>query len=225
MTLEENEKETEEELGDAFDSVPGYLDYEDEPVSGGNYTLDDIENFDDGLNNIVEELNVGGDVNSSPPEQSAEAQIPASQIILERDSYLETLRKVQADFENYKKRVVRDTQEFSEAKSVKLISDLLGVLDNFELALNSFDDDEQDEKILKLKKGIDLVYSDFYSALEKQGLEKIEAKGEAFDPEYHEAVLHEEAGDSEIESVVEVLRPGYSVRGKVIRPAMVKVSK
>lgn len=197
------------------DAVPGYLDYEDQPVSGGNYTLDDIENFNDGLDDVIEDEEVEqADVGDNPTSVEAE-----------RDSYLETLRKVQADFENYKKRVIRDTQEFSEAKTVKLISDLLGVLDNFELALNSFDDNEHDERILKLKKGIDLVYSEFYGALEKQGLERIEAKGQAFDPEYHEAVLHEEAGDSEVESVVEVLRPGYSVRGKVIRPAMVKVSK
>ena len=76
-----------------------------------------------------------------------------------------------------------------------------------------------------MKKGIDLVYSDFYSALEKQGLERIEGKGEAFDPEFHEAVFHSETEVSEVISVVEVLRPGYTVRGKVIRPAMVTVSK
>ncbi len=215
MSLEDDDKDIDQDQVDVVDAVPGYSDYEDQPVSGGNYTLDDIENFDDGLDDLIENEDVEiTDADSKPASVEAE-----------RDSYLETLRNVQADFENYKKRVIRDTQEFSEAKSVKLISELLGVLDNFELALNSFDDHEQDEKILKLKKGIDLVYSDFYSALEKQGLEKIEAKGEAFDPEYHEAVLHEEAGDSDIESVVEVLRPGYCVRGKVIRPAMVKVSK
>ena len=105
------------------------------------------------------------------------------------------------------------------------MGELLGVLDNFELALNSFNDGEADEKILKLKKGIDLVYSDFYSALEKQGLERIEAKGKAFDPEIHEAVMHDNNGDNDVEIVVEVLRPGYLVKGKVIRPAMVKVSK
>lgn len=217
-----------DDLGDDFKSIPTYED-DDEPKSGGSYTLDDIDDIDgiEGFreDDIVEDEEVL--TSSSLPDISdiIGGSSDIAKLEDERDSYLESLRQVQADFENYKKRVIRDTEEFSEAKSMKLIGELLGVLDNFELALNHFEDEEQDEKVLKLKKGIDLVYSEFYAALEKQGLERIEAKGAIFDPEYHEAVLHDDSGDGEVESVVEVLRPGYVVRGKVIRPAMVKVSR
>ena len=214
---------------DDFDSIPSYDD--DEIKFGGSYTLDDIDDID-GIEGFEENV----ELTSEDEEAKAPSSLPDISDVLgdaanvakleeERDSYLESLRQIQADFENYKKRVIRDTEEFSEVKSMKLIGELLGVLDNFELALNHFEDEEQDEKILKLKKGIDLVYSEFYAALEKQGLERIEAKGAIFDPEYHEAVLHDDSGDGEVESVVEVLRPGYVVRGKVIRPAMVKVSR
>ncbi len=217
-----------DDLGDDFKSIPTYED-DDEPKSGGSYTLDDIDDIDgiEGFreDDIVEDEEVL--TSSSLPDISdiIGGSSDIAKLEDERDSYLESLRQVQADFENYKKRVIRDTEEFSEVKSMKLIGELLGVLDNFELALNHFEDEEQDEKVLKLKKGIDLVYSEFYAALEKQGLERIEAKGAIFDPEYHEAVLHDDSGDGEVESVVEVLRPGYVVRGKVIRPAMVKVSR
>ena len=225
MSSEENEKDL-----DDIESIPGYYD-DEEPVSAGTYTLDDIENLDlgDGIENGLEDNfdDVADEpVASSKSEKSSKrADSKIEKVEEERDSYLETLRKVQADFENYKKRVLRDTQEFSEAKSIKLIGELLGVLDNFELALNHFDEVEQDDRIQSLKKGIDLVYSEFYSALEKQGLERIEANGEPFDPQFHEAVLHDDSGENESEIVVEVLRPGYAIRGKVVRPAMVKVSK
>ena len=194
--------------------------YDEEPASGGTFTLDDIENL---------EFDDAGENESPAFEEVLENQEQDTGVKTdlegERDSYIEALRNLQADFENYKKRVRRDQDEFSEVKSTKLITELLGVLDNFELALLSFQEYEEDETILTLKKGIDLVYSDFYSALEKQGLERIEGKGEAFDPEFHEAVFHSETEVSEVISVVEVLRPGYTVRGKVIRPAMVTVSK
>ncbi len=230
MSSKENEQDQDDSFDDSYVAIPGYED-EDVPVSGGNYTLDDIENLDERLEDLGIETGEGDGHVSSPSSLPDTTELFGDDVSAlsateaERDSYLETLRNVQADFENYKKRVARDTEEFSEVKSVKLIGELLGVLDNFELALNHFDDEEQDEKLLKLKKGIDLVYSEFYSALEKQGLERIEAKGAPFDPEFHEAVMHDDTGDSDVESVVEVLRPGYTVRGKVIRPAMVKVAR
>lgn len=216
---------TVDDLDDEFNSIPTYED--DEPESGGSYTLDDIEDIDgiEGFETIDEDEDVN--TSSSLPDVS-DIINEASDLIKaeeERDSYLESLRQIQADFENYKKRVIRDTEEYSQVKSMKLIGDLLGVLDNFELAIKHFDEEEQDEKVLRLRKGIELVYSEFYGALEKQGLERIKAEGEVFDPEIHEAVLHDDSGDGDVELVVEVLRPGYVVRGKVIRPAMVKVAK
>ncbi|MEI2833587.1 MAG: nucleotide exchange factor GrpE [Acidimicrobiia bacterium] len=223
-----NIEEDNKNLNEPEDQFVNYSFDDDEPVSGGTYTLDDIENLD-GIDGEATYIDSDDDVDesstSSLPDSTNLFGSDISSIQAERDSYLDTLRQIQADFENYKKRVIRDQNEFSDLKTIAIMGELLGVLDNFELALNSFNDGEADEKILKLKKGIDLVYSDFYSALEKQGLERIEAKGKAFDPEIHEAVMHDNNGDNDVEIVVEVLRPGYLVKGKVIRPAMVKVSK
>ena len=223
-----NIEEDNKNLNEPEDQFVNYSFDDDEPVSGGTYTLDDIENLD-GIDGEATYIDSDDDVDeistSSLPDSTNLLGSDISSIQAERDSYLDTLRQIQADFENYKKRVIRDQNEFSDLKTIAIMGELLGVLDNFELALNSFNDGEADEKILKLKKGIDLVYSDFYSALEKQGLERIEAKGKAFDPEIHEAVMHDNNGDNDVEIVVEVLRPGYLVKGKVIRPAMVKVSK
>ncbi len=223
-----NIEEDNKNLNEPEDQFVNYSFDDDEPVSGGTYTLDDIENLD-GIDGEATYIDSDDDVDesstSSLPDSTNLFGSDISSIQAERDSYLDTLRQIQADFENYKKRVIRDQNEFSDLKTIAIMGELLGVLDNFELALNSFNDGEADEKILKLKKGIDLVYSDFYSALEKQGLERIEAKGKAFDPEIHEAVMHDNNGDNDVEIVVEVLRPVYLVKGKVIRPAMVKVSK
>lgn len=143
--------------------------------------------------------------------------------IEQRDSYLEALRQLQADFENYKKRVIRDQQEYAEMKNVKLMEELLPIIDNFDLALQALD--PKDSTTKKLRKGIELVYAELFALLEKQGLEKINAQGALFDPEYHDAVSHEDNGEHEQEVVTEVLREGYVVRGRVVRPAMVKVAK
>lgn len=141
----------------------------------------------------------------------------------QRDAYLEALRQLQADFENYKKRIVRDQLEDAGAKSAKLMEELLPVIDNFQLAIQTIENSDSVTK--KLIKGLELVYSELFQVLEKQGLEIIEAEGALFDPEIHDAVTHEDNDEHEHEVVVEVLRPGYKVRGRVVRPAMVKVAK
>jgi molecular chaperone GrpE len=103
-----------------------------------------------------------------------------------------------------------------------LVEQLLPVLDNFELALLSLDDADE-----KVRKGVELVYADFLSVLERAGLQRIDAKGQPFDPEVHEAVAHEHGGleeGYEQPTVVETMREGYRLKGRVLRPAMVKVA-
>jgi len=102
------------------------------------------------------------------------------------------------------------------------VEQLLPVLDNFELALLSLD--EADEKV---RKGVELVYADFLSVLERAGLERIATDGERFDPEVHEAVAHEagaHGGGADHPTVIETMREGYRLKGRVLRPAMVKVA-
>jgi molecular chaperone GrpE len=147
-----------------------------------------------------------------------EADIAALQ--RERDDLLDTTRRLQADFENYRKRVLREQTALVERATEGLIEQLLPVLDSFELALMNITGGEVDEKV---HKGIELVYAELLGVLERNGLERIDAFGAPFDPNEHEAVMHDE-GDGE-PHVGDVLRTGWKLKGRVLRPAMVKVTR
>jgi molecular chaperone GrpE len=151
----------------------------------------------------------------------AEGVDPVEVLRTERDEYLEHLRRVQADFENYRKRMLREQTANLERANLALIEQLLPVLDAFDLALlNSGTDAE------RLRKGLELVYSELLGVLEKAGLERIDAKGKPFDPAEHEAVMQVERAEGEEAEpgVLDVVRTGYRLKGRVLRPAMVKVS-
>jgi molecular chaperone GrpE len=140
----------------------------------------------------------------------------------ERDEMKAVAQRVQADFENYRKRVMREQTALAERASDALVEQLLPVLDNFELALLSLDDADE-----KVRKGVELVYADFLSVLERAGLQRIDTNGQPFDPEVHEAVAHEHGGleeGYEQPTVVQTMREGYRLKGRVLRPAMVKVA-
>lgn len=130
----------------------------------------------------------------------------------ERDDYLDALRRLQADFENYKKRMVKQQTDYLERAAETLVAKLLPVLDTAELAVNHGGGSE-----------VEQVRSALIEALEKEGLERIDPIGEAFDPTRHDAVAHEPAEGGGGQQVSEVMRLGYSWKGRVLRPAMVKV--
>jgi molecular chaperone GrpE len=145
-----------------------------------------------------------------------------TQIESERDEYLDTLRRVQAEFENYRKRVIKEQTALVDRATSGLVEQLLPVLDSFELALKNLDSAGSDE-IESVRKGLELVYAELLGVLEKAGLSRIEAEGKPFDPNVHEAVMQED-GDGE-PVVTDVLRTGYTLKGRVLRPAMVKVTR
>ena len=151
-----------------------------------------------------------------PDPVEAEAEI--EQLRLERDEYLAHLQRTQAEFDNYRKRMLRDQTAHLERATANLMEQLLPVLDSFELALGSGGTDVE-----RLRKGVELVYGEFLGVLEKAGLERIEAHGKPFNPEEHEAVMHVESEDGE-PGVRDVVRTGYRLKGRVLRPAMVKVA-
>ena len=134
-------------------------------------------------------------------------------VVAARDEYLDSLRRLQADFENYKKRIQRQQAELSERAAEKLVEKLLPTLDNFDLAMAHAEADA----------GLEPVYRSLLGVLEGAGLQRLDPAGEPFDPNEHDAVLHEEGGDSPAPEVIEVLRAGYRWKGRVLRPAMVKV--
>ena len=171
-----------------------------------------------------EEQAVPGAADEAAPdaaEEVVEEQPPSELEVLQRENHelVDTVRRVQAEYENYRKRMVREQTTLVERANEALLEQLLPVLDNFELAVSSIGP-EVDQKVTK---GIELTFADFTSVLEKAGLERIEAKGTPFDPNEHEAVLQDD-GDGE-PVVAEVLRTGWKLKGRVLRPAMVKVTR
>ncbi len=153
-------------------------------------------------------------------EEAAQFESDLASLQRERDDLLDTTRRLQADFENYRKRVAREQTALVERATERLLEQLLPVLDSFELAVRNLDGSDVDEKV---RKGIDLVYAELIAVMERAGLERIEAKDAPFDPNEHEAVLQDD-GDGE-PHVEDVLRTGWKLKGRVLRPAMVKVTR
>ena len=131
----------------------------------------------------------------------------------------DTLQRLQADFENYKKRVERDKADFAKFACDSVIVDILGVLDNFELALKNKD------KLEEFQKGVELIYSELFSMLEKRGLKEIEALGGKFDPHLHEALMQDKKEGTDPGIIIDVFQKGYTLNGRVVRFSKVKVSK
>jgi molecular chaperone GrpE len=138
------------------------------------------------------------------------------------ESYLDDLRRLQADFDNYRKRTLREQTARAASASQALVARLLPVLDNFELAVSHA---EQSRDFDGMLKGVEMVFGELREVLQGEGLVKIEAEGKPFDPERHEAVVAVEQEGAEPGTVVDVVRAGYELRGRVLRPAMVKVAK
>ncbi len=137
----------------------------------------------------------------------------------EAAEYREHLQRLQAEFANYRKRVLREQTQAIEMAAEPLVRRLLEVLDEFELALMAA---EQKPDFEKFHRGVELVYAKLQEALRSEGLEPIEAEGRAFDPAEHEALMGSAGGDGE-PVVADVFRKGYKLRGRVIRPAGVRV--
>jgi molecular chaperone GrpE len=133
--------------------------------------------------------------------------------------YREHLQRLQAEFANYRKRVLREQTQAIEMAAEPLVRRLLEVLDEFELALMAA---EQKPDFEKFHRGVELVYAKLQEALRSEGLERIEAEGRGFDPEEHEALMGSTGGEGE-PVVADVFRQGYKLRGRVIRPAGVRV--
>lgn len=128
-------------------------------------------------------------------------------------------KRLYADFDNFRRRSRQEKEELSNVVAQNLILELLPVLDNFERALSSL----SEEEAAGIGSGVSMIYRQLFGALEKAGLSVVEAEGKEFDPQYHEAVLRVEDADQAEGTIVQELQKGYSVKGKVIRPSMVKV--
>ncbi len=147
------------------------------------------------------------------------AKLEETVIRLEEDkeSSINSLQRMKADFSNYRKRTDKEMGKVQSNTIVELIRELLPVIDNFERAL------AQDESENDFRKGIEMIYRQLVTFLEKQGVEVIDAVGEEFDHNYHHAVMQVEVENYDSGVIIEELQKGYILGDLVIRPAMVKV--
>lgn len=152
-------------------------------------------------------------------EEPLEGSIEA--ITKEKDETYERLLRLQAEFDNFKKRTQREKIAERKYRSQELVTELLPVLDNFERALEV----EVTDETKNIIEGITMVYGQLKSALKSEDVEVIETVGHEFDPNLHHAVLQVEDADAESNIIIEELQSGYILNERVIRPAMVKVNK
>jgi len=167
------------------------------------------------------EPGVREDDDGAAEDAAAAVESDLAQLQVERTELVDTLRRVQADFENYRKRVLREQTALVDRATDRLVEELLPVLDSFEGALGSIAADTPETE--KLRGGVSGIHAQLMSVLEKAGLERIAADGSLFDPNEHEAVLQDD-GDGD-PRVAQTMRTGYRLNGKVIRPSMVRVSR
>jgi molecular chaperone GrpE len=174
------------------------------------------------------------DGDTAPAEQAAEAsaaeastnaaEAPGDEVArarAEAAEYRDHLQRLQAEFENYRKRMTRSQERIVEAELQRFVQQLLEVLDEFDLALIAA---ERQPDFEQFRKGVELVYAKLAESLRSEGLERIDAEGRPFDPKEHEALMQTGHGDGE-PHVAEVFRQGYKLRGNVIRPASVRVER
>jgi molecular chaperone GrpE len=153
---------------------------------------------------------------------SVEASAPESEVQklkAERDSLLDRLARMQAEFENVRRRNAKEQQDFRDYAAADAIKPLLPVLDSFDRALQVKSD------AAEFRNGVELIYKQLQSALAKLAVQPIAAKGEPFDPHFHEAVEMVETSDAPDHQVIEELQRGYKFKDRLLRPAMVKVAK
>jgi len=172
-----------------------------------------------------------GESGQSSPATAAEAASPAAaeepsalavelqKLKAERDTLLDRLARVQAEFENARRRASKEQQDFRDFATADAIKSLLPVIDSFERALQAKSEPGD------FRSGIELIYKQLQDALAKLGVRAIPAKGEPFDPRYHEAIEMVETSDAADHEVLEELQRGYKFKDRLLRPAMVKVAK
>ena len=138
-----------------------------------------------------------------------------------KDTY-DRLLRVSADFENYKKRSAREMEEFRKYANQSLLKEMLSVVDNLELAINSSNEKKKADK--HLIEGLNLTLNEILKVFEKFNVKPIEAQGKAFDPAFHEAVMREETDNFPENTVVSEFQKGYLIHDRLLRPAMVVVA-
>jgi molecular chaperone GrpE len=138
----------------------------------------------------------------------------------ERNDLFERLARLQAEFDNYRKRAAKENADYRDYAVSDAARALLPVIDSFTLALKNAAAKPED-----LRKGVELIFKQLQDVLQKLNIERVPAQGEPFDPRVHEAIEMVETNDAPDHHVLEELQPGYRIKGRLLRPAMVRVAK
>jgi molecular chaperone GrpE len=157
---------------------------------------------------------------ADPSEQIESLVAERDALANERDQLRDLMMRRQADFENFRRRVERERTEFAEYAGMETVKTLLPAIDDFERALKSVPAEESSE----FGKGIELIYQRLLDALKKAGLEPIETVGQKFDPHLHHAIEMVDTPDAEDHAILGEFQRGYHFKGRLLRPAMVKVA-
>lgn len=184
------------------------------------------KNFENEKNNLHKEeskeketVNLEEDITEELIEERLEeVKEQLTEVTEEKEEYLNKLKRLKADFVNYRNRAKKEKSQIETKTKMEIINSLLPVIDNFERALKSVDEDTD------FLSGVKMIHKQLVDELKKEGLEVIETEGEEFDPAYHEAVMQVESEEYDSGYIVEEIQRGYIMNGKVVRPAMVKVA-
>lgn len=180
------------------------------------------ETTENTVNDAENTVDVGAEaVEAEVVEDTEEAVVDATQVLEElKNEFDNRYKRLQADFDNFRRRTNQEKEQLSGFVKGNVLADLLPVLDNFERAVQS--PAEGDAKTFL--DGFVMIHQNLMATLQKHGLAPIEAVGQPFDPNLHQAIMRVETDEYPEDTVVEVLQTGYTVDGRCIRPAMVKVS-
>jgi molecular chaperone GrpE len=166
---------------------------------------------------VEHELPAGEDAGA--PVQSADRDSEVEKLRAERDSLVDRLARMQAEFDNARKRATKEQQDFRDYALVDTIKTIIPVLDSFDRALQTSPEKSE------FHAGVELIHKQLVDALAKLGVKPISAKGEQFDPRYHEAIEMVDTEDADDHQVLEELQHGYRLKDRLLRPAMVKVAR
>lgn len=182
--------------------------------------------------NVEEENNLSDNLQQEHTEEELQNEANAANVEdvtgefeklrVEAEEHQQRLLRVQADYDNFRRRTVKEKEELAKYASSVLITQLIPVIDNFERALTTGDENANSSAYAK---GVEMIFRQFMDVMSAEGLTPMNSVGEAFNPEYHQAIMQVESDEYEEGIVVEEIQKGYLLKDKVLRPAMVKVSQ
>jgi molecular chaperone GrpE len=164
-------------------------------------------------------LDLEHELPSAETEETPIVESELESLRAEKANYLDRLARLQAEFDNFRKRSVRDQQDFRDYALLEALKSLLPILDSLDRAVKTPGVSVQD-----LRSGVELIDKQFHDALAKLGVEPVPAEGEVFDPNLHQAVQMVDTDEIEDHRVIDELQRGYRIKDRLLRPAMVRVA-